>query len=177
MLKRYNVRDEVAEWAIIVIDTEAAYFSTVSTYGNYAHIFHPDGEFRQFLTELDAHYLQRKLMLGRSSAQVYDGEATKREILRYLAENYKSTDETFQRETAHLEEHDPEHPESFSRWVEETALEGAFDFRRTKPEPQSMFFCTKMLPVFQEMLRKELAAEAKDLAALAQVSLVPEKPA
>jgi hypothetical protein len=168
MLKRYTIPSEKGEgWAVILIDTEIGFFATCSDWGNFAYLWtHPGMEFRKFLAQLTPDYLHKKLLFGRESSQVFDGEKTAelikealnnkdRALLKEKGRSWKR----YNQECALLEQHTPMEKEDFDSWQSETGLEEPWQYKCTKPEPQAMSFCTKVWPRFKALLEAELLKE------------------
>ena len=173
MLKRYNIKnDKPCEgWAIIVIDTEIGYFSTVSDFGNYAYIWSaPGGEFRQFLVELEVDYLRSKLLHGRSETVHVDTEATKKAIREGLRDHAKhaysgkpaEAKMFLKAELAKLKAYDFEDMFSFEAWTSDTMLSDAYEYIVKMPDPQCTGFCERVYPRFVKMLEDELEKERAD---------------
>ena len=165
-LHRYNLPSVKGEgWAIIVIDTNGGYFSTVSDWGNYAYVWSsPGGEFRKFLAGLNADYLQKKLMHGRRDATVYDCDATKEAVNDALKELKEDGSKKYDSEVELLGEHSLSDEEDFRAWCDATQLDEPWAYRCTRPEPQSWGFCTKIWPRFAAILRAELEKEEREKA-------------
>lgn len=168
MLKRYDLPSLKSEgWAIIVIDTEIGFFSTVSDWGNYAFLWsNPGCEFRKFLTQLNTDYLLGKLMMGRRDRNEYSEAATKKAISQYLselkkmaAENSDKYTQMYERESELFYSSDFYSYYDFGKWVEATTIEDAYEFQGTVPNHECMGFCTNIMPQFQQILKEELAKE------------------
>lgn len=169
MLKRYELRSnrETHEgWAIIVIDTDIGFFATVSDYGNYAYVWRAPGcEFRKFLIGVEPDYLLGKLLHGRMDRlRVFDGDGTKKEILKYIEENKveecrSQNLEKYENEKAVLENRSFDCQQDFEAWQSETLLDEPWHFGCWVPDPQCMGFCTKIMPRFKKLLEEELKAE------------------
>jgi hypothetical protein len=172
-LRRYVVRQTgtISGWAIIVIDTSNGFFATISDYGNYSYLWRdPGGDFRQFLTELEADYFHRKIMLDHN-AKVYDGVGTLKavkELIDALQDDFASKG-VFQStrvadERSLLLSCDNLRDESdYQSWAEVTGFdnEEIVDVRCTKRDEQSWAYCTRVFPIFQATLRLELKEEAE----------------
>jgi hypothetical protein len=162
MLKRYELKSEkYGGWAIIVLDTSIGYFSAVSDFGNYAYIWSSPGcEFRKFLTELEADYLCGKLLMGRSDAKVFDGEATKELITQHLKENkdwpFYVEEKKLLNSTRFSDQGD------FEAWCAETRLDTPHEYAAQRHNPQGMGFCMRVWPRFVALLKKELDDEQKE---------------
>ena len=170
-LRRYYVRDKTVGWGVFVLDLQSGYFSVVSDYGNYAYIWPDTGmEFRRFLVKLDDDYLGGKLLSGRESRTQLDGEATKVAITERLeALNAAQKELTgrpwdlYEQEKELLEEvggFDTEY-EVFA-WHSQTHLEDAHDYIVRRRDRQCVMFCTRLYPLFVEMLKEELEKEAHE---------------
>jgi hypothetical protein len=175
MLKRYNLPSVKNEgWAIIVIDTEIGFFSTVSDWGNYAYVWRSPGrEFRAFLADLDADYLCKKLTHGRRDAKVFDEEATKKALLEALKEANDASEENtglhwsaYEGEVEKLKAFDMPDEMAYMAWQSETLFSQASEYACYKPNPDAWSFCTKVWPRFAALLKQELEKEADMLKAL-----------
>jgi len=167
MIRRYSLKNEGhSGWAIILIDTDIGFFSTVSDYGNYAYLWSAPGtEFRRFLLEVEPDYLLSKLLHGRADRlKIFDGDATKKEILKYIEENEQlgareKNRQKYEREKELLEERSFDHQSDFEAWQSETLLDEPWEFGCWVPDPQCTAFCEKVMPRFQKLLQEELEKE------------------
>ena len=155
MLHKYVLGSEGGQgWAIIVIDTELNYFSTVSDWGSYAFAWgNPGMEFRKFLMQLSTDYLRSKLLNGRDHTDVFDLEATKQKILRAMEEDGGYDDEQ------KLAVDDIDAERSYEEWQSETRLDAPWEYAIWTPSPQCTAFCEKVMPRLKELLRAELENE------------------
>ena len=175
MLKRYTLPNVKGEgWAIIVIDTEVGFFSTVSDWGNWAYRWtHPGEDFRRFLSNLEPDYLAGKLLGPRDDRKVYDDRKTRRLIFERLREMVWEAydrgadwrhDPDYVRERDLYREHKREHGfydnPDFDAWARETELEEVWDLRGLVWNRECWSFVTKIYPRLQKMLKDEIAAEA-----------------
>jgi len=159
--KRYNIPSQKGEgWSVVFLDPRGI-ITTVSDYGNYGYWFGEiggDGDIRRFLCQCDDDYLVRKL----APKEVYDGEATKKGILKHIREHRREKFYTkeFARKEWDLATGDWANPEDdFRAWYEETEIGDASEFWTGKHDPRAVAFCEKVMPRLREMLRAELAAE------------------
>ncbi len=161
-LRRYSVRLKQS-WAIIVIDTSIGYFSAVSDFGNYAYTWsHPGCEFRKFLSETHDDYIYGKLT---HVHRVFDSTATQKAVDAWILESRRKKDlERDEARELYDGARDLEDERSFFDWINTSSMDGdeayeAHGLYRTQAESQCWAFCTKVFPVFQEMLREELKKE------------------
>lgn len=73
-------------WAKIIIDSDACMFSCISDAGNFSYrwSYEEHRTFKQFLTEIDMHYLMRKI---EPKATEFDYEATVKNIKEHIFES------------------------------------------------------------------------------------------
>jgi hypothetical protein len=176
MLKRYELHPESngEGWAIMVIDTDRGFFATVSDFGNYAYLWTSTGcEFRKFLIGLEADYLCKKLLHGRSDSYSIDEVETLNAIMAGIEEHAVAFKEHSNRKWPRYESErdsakhaDFSNDSGFQEWCDNTKLDEPWEYRCTRLNPEAMAFCTKVFPRFTEMLKKELEVEASDLKAL-----------
>lgn len=176
MLKRYELPSEGSGegWGVIVIDTDCGFFATVSDFGNYAYLWSSTGcEFRKFLIGLDADYTCKKLLHGRSDMRCIDEVETLSAILISIEayalayrERNKRQWPRYESERDAAKHADLSSDGGFQEWCDNTKLDEPWEYKCTKLDPQAMGFCTRILPRFQEILRKELEVEAADVKAL-----------
>jgi hypothetical protein len=167
MLKRYSLKNEGhSGWAIILLDTDIGFFATVSDYGNYAYLWSAPGmEFRKFLLEVEPDYLLSKLLHGCADRlKVFDGEATKKAILKYIEENEaigqrEQNQGKYAREKELLEECRFNDQSDFEAWQSETLLDEPWELGCWVPDRQCTAFCAKVMPRFQKLLQEELEKE------------------
>lgn len=168
MLKRYEVKPlgALRSWAIVVIDTDRGFFSTVSDRGNYAYVWsHPGKDFRAFLIELasDPHYLHSKLMSGRADRLVYDAKATKKAVRAAVkgatagGKAQRNADE----ERALLARHDFSSEGDFTVWASLSQLDPS-DLYQRKPHEDCLAFCTELYPRFVALLKEEDEAAVQE---------------
>lgn len=174
MLKRYELPSVRGEgWGIIILDTDRGIFAAVSDYGNYCHMWtHPGCEFRQFIINCDDDYFQKKLMHERPNRTVFDGDATKANIVEAI-ETYNNecladgrTWSEYAYEKDLLEDFDIDTKSNFDAWQRDTSFSDTWEYAVYIPEPQCASFCKEVMGRFREMLKKELAQEAHDLEVL-----------
>ncbi len=146
--------DNLGGWAIIFIDQQGT-FSTVSDYGSYGYIWtHPGMPFRQFLQQIEAHYLMGKLAGGKRE---YQGERTVAKIRQYLAD-VGTSPPILDQELELLQRHnDLCHEHDYLFWCEDTSLDvaGEEDLRAVYDYPiQLQQFCQKVWPKFVAKLKE-----------------------
>src|SRR5436309_2433761 len=76
--ERYVVRDGKSGWAVIMLDERGGMVSIQSDYGNYGYRwpYHGTKSFKLFLTQIDNHYLVRKLTMDMANREEFDSDAT-----------------------------------------------------------------------------------------------------
>lgn len=159
--KRYDIPSERGEgWAVVFLDARGI-ISTVSDYGDYGYWFGQiggDGDIRRFLCQCDNGYLLRKI----APREVYDGEATKKGILKHILEHRR--EKNYTKDFARQEWDLATGPwtdllSDFRTWYEETEIGDAAEFHREKSDPRAVAFCERVMPRLRAMLKAELAAE------------------
>lgn len=162
MLKRYEIKPEgaLADWAVIILDTDRGFFAVCGDRGDYAKLWTDTGEpdFRSFLIGLEdsPDYLHGKLMSGRPNAKVYDADATRASVERAVR---ALDDESSKNELELLAEADLSNEYGFAEWVALTFVGDAGELVARVPEPDCLAFCTVTYPRFVAMLRAEMEAE------------------
>lgn len=160
-IERYDLRStrETHEgWAIFHIDS-LGFLGIFSDYGNYAYHWSSfAGDFKKFLSGLEADYLYGKLMQGRN-ARIYDGEATLRGIKKHILElrhKRRLTREDAREEwdLANDSEIDHHFSDGYTLWYRETKLQDAQELYETMVEPQCWAFCEKVWPRFIAALKE-----------------------
>ena len=170
ILYRYDTpsTDGLEGWGIFVIASDG-YFSCVTDFGNYAHLWPPNGwgprDFREFLCGLDSGYVAGKCGVKK----VYDGEATAKSIENYiqneLADKLRGQDElnlSAQQDELDLLHDECNHVydiEDFREWCIGTTLSAPYEFRCEKTDPQWTALWTHTWPRFVAAMRAELAKE------------------
>ncbi len=160
-VREYSLRSPGNRWLAEIIIRDDGYFSTVSEYGRYVYWWGSAGDnFREFLIDCDSDYLLTKFC-GR--CEEYDGDRTvkavKEHILRHRRElgvsreNARKEWDLFDR-FSNLESR-----EDFARWYDQTSLDCAYEFAVYDYPGQARGFMERVLPVFKDVLRAELAAE------------------
>lgn len=175
-LREYVIRSDKSHgggWAIIVLDLDRCYFSTVSDFGNYAFCWGsgPGMEFRRFLMQIHEDYLGGKLMQGWPNQYEYDHELTKQTIFEHLRQMARESFLLPRRWAAYIRERDLYRRAKadadfwcagdFDEWYRETRLSDAYEFRGEVLNRQFQGFFRHIWPRFVELLRAELELEAK----------------
>jgi hypothetical protein len=153
---RYCVQPtKYGEWGIFLIDS-TGYFSVVSDFGNYAHLWTHHGceDFREFLAGLEPGYLCSKL----GPRNVVDEERSLQNIREAVEEALKSgtipEDEKVSEEMA-LEDLTTNQM-SFQEWCGHTRLSDAWDYVIYDYSSDLKSFAEKIFPRFVEQIRKDL---------------------
>lgn len=162
-LRRYEVRTAKDGWLATVVIADDGYFSTVYDYGSYAYWWSDAGPcFRSFLVQVDTSYLLCKI----ASKGEYDDEATRRDVLSHivrLRRRDEITSEKAREEWDRVECHGGlESYGSFCAWASDADTDmfcSPADFYHERPNRDALAFCEKVLPMFQQRLREELASE------------------
>ena len=171
-LRRYKItrlHPGGSGWAVVVLDLEIGYFSTVSDYGNYAFAWsaHGHDDFRSFLITLvdDLEYFAKKVAPGR----FYNDERTRQlvyqGVCRLRSERLISASTA--RETWELVETynrlDTEH--DFAAWLDDVSEDvwehgSPAEWASYGPNPRAVAYAQVVLPKLAEVLKAELEEEA-----------------
>lgn len=161
--ERYLLRFEPNGWANIVID-DRGFFDCQSDWGDYCHVWahHGRSSFKAFLMELDASYFLLKtskrdtfyyeesvkehkqaVLRARKDGNIMKGEAREFYDLHF---EYSQSADLFAKEIV-------DNHQLFEK------IYGDYDWLPVKKDysPQALHFAKEVLPLFQEVLRKELA--------------------
>lgn len=158
---QYRIRGPKGEWWADVILREGGLFAAVSDWqdgGNgYArHWTHMGTDVRRFFEHMEPDYLNSKV----GGPDVIDEEATRAALLRRLAEDDDVNEEDRAAEQERIRDASFESELEWVDFVRESPMEDLWQCLAMKPNPMSWAFCTKVLPLLQEQIRAELAAEA-----------------
>ena len=164
--KRYDLHSEQGEgWAVIFV-TSDGFLSAVTDYGSYGYLWthHGYDDFRKFLLRLerDPDYLLSKL----SQKDTWDGHGVCEQVKRTILEGRRSGSQRWTAARAREEWDLIERfdsfwsAEDFSRWLDNTSIDDAWEFGRRVYPPNARAFVTKTLPRLAKLLAAELAAEA-----------------
>lgn len=162
-----SLPDGKDSWSIVFVDSTGC-VAVLSDYGDWCyrwqtrHCGHND--FRDFLCRLDSDYVARKLGLGRKEElQVYDGEATRKNIRRRICESRR--DGSLSRRVARAEwdlaggDIEDNGLVGFHEWYQHTTFSDAYDFAIYRMSHGLHHWVTVSFPRLKDMLRAELAAE------------------
>lgn len=157
-------------WARVILTSDGM-FSTCSDWGNYAFWWGCHGccDFREFVIGLvgSVGYVCSKFC---SRPYPYDGDATLQSVKQHIVEErraMRTTREEAREEWDLLREHeDLENEFSFVRWLDDTKLGDAYEFAAHSPPGDAVGFCKHIFPRLAELLKAEMAAERKPLAAV-----------
>ena len=163
-LWRYTIPSVEREgWAIVVIGSDG-FCSAVSDWGNYSFRWTATGcaDFRDFVLRAQSSPAYWINKLG--GDDVYDAAATEAEVKDYIEDpdsfgSTKSAKARRAREIELLQDSDLRRPEGFDRWLEQTGLDDAWEYRREKPDPHATAFVTRAMPRICALIQAELAAE------------------
>lgn len=161
MIKTYRYflnNDEMQEgWNLVILDqdgNECTLFAS-GDYGKYVARFYFERDFREAFLEFDSQYLLRKI----SKADIYDGEATLKEIKHYILSLFKnrSWDRGMARnEWDLLDDYDFDYKEQFYEWVQKTAIYDAWDLACYRHSAGAVAFAEQTLPRLKSLISKEL---------------------
>lgn len=167
-LKRYDLPSVGAEgWASIVIGADG-FLASVGDFYDFAHYrpHHGCEDFREFLIAMRPESLLAKI----SRKIEYDGEATVKQIRQCIIDLRRGkviTKEDAREEWDGLDSLGVEFDErALVRWADQTTLESDEAEAVYTYHPFAIDFIRQTWPRFVEMLRRELAAEAKTMAIL-----------
>lgn len=163
---RYVVQSDKggSEWAVFLIDSTGM-FAVVSDRGNYAFWWHAYGErdFRAFLAGLDGDYVRRKLHPDKE----YDGDATLKAVktqIRWLRRTHALDAKQAKHERGLLTKHNRlQDREDYALWAQDTTLD-ICELARYSPPNDILEFTRVIYPRFVELLKRDLAAEAQNVA-------------
>jgi hypothetical protein len=146
-------------WGFFILDSKG-YFSAITDYGNYAHLwtYHGRDDFREFVIDVGGDYVYRKL---RVQPEQYNGERTAKAIRTVIEEcALLGSDE----EDLFLEYKDEicDSEFGFGLWYRETTIGDACDLVRRDPDCSLVGFIEKLLPRLQKVIKKHMAGEPVD---------------
>lgn len=148
-------------WAVVLIGSDGM-FTALSDYGNYGYWWSHHGckDVREFFLRAtkDPDYFVRKLTHGHQD--IYDGDATVKDIKKYILEVRRDRSWTAEKARAEWELLDnyeiADSSEGFSRWYDNTRIDEAYEYRHTKPQPQAVAFVEKVMRRLEEVIRLDL---------------------
>lgn len=156
------------EWAEVVISS-GGFFAAVSDYGNYAFAWRSfgDRDFRSFLlnAEKDVDYFTKKIQPGGDGpGDIYEGEATARELRKLILEWRREGSRRWTRERARREWDliadcsGLESMADFHDWYRQTSIDDAYEFAQHVRNPQAKAFVERILVAkLCPLFRAELA--------------------
>jgi hypothetical protein len=164
---RYDVKDERGRWLGTFLITADGLLTCRTDFGSYSYWWTSTGreDFREFLTEIDADYLLRKV----APVREYDAEATERAIREHIASARKDEEIDDATMTAWIESVDNapyglSDVEGFAAWVHEHGkleprIDGAHELAVHRHPRDAAAFAERVWPPFVRMLREEIEAE------------------
>jgi hypothetical protein len=154
-------------WSIIFLDSTGC-VAVCSDYGDWCYRWQTrycgHDDFRQFLAHADSGYVAHKLGCGRrEELQVYDGEATRKHIQRYICERRRegglSKEEARHEWALAGSDLEDNGQVGFHEWYLQTEIGDAYEFAVYRMSHGLHHWMTVSFRRLQGILRAQLAAE------------------